>query len=143
MSESSTLPTVHVESETPSAFPQRVTVRTHSFRADVGPSSGSTDSAPGPHDYFDASLASCKALTAMWFARQRHIALERVDVRVERDDRDERTGTYRLRVHVAFFGETLTDDDRAKLHAAVARCPIHKLMTTTDVEIETVSASSS
>jgi putative redox protein len=38
---------------------------------------------------------------------------------------------------LAFHG-ALTDEGRSRLHAAVARCPIHKLMTATDVSIETV-----
>jgi putative redox protein len=39
-------------------------------------------------------------------------------------------------VHLAFHG-ALTEEDRSRLHAAVARCPIHKLMTSTEVSIET------
>ena len=45
-------------------------------------------------------------------------------------------GTYRLTVRLAFHGP-LDDDQRRRLHAAVARCPIHKLMTSTTVEIST------
>ena len=36
-----------------------MTVRGHSFTCHVGPASGGEDSAPGPHDYFDAALAAC------------------------------------------------------------------------------------
>jgi hypothetical protein len=43
-----------------------------------------------------------------------------------------------LRVRVAFHGP-LSDDQRAMLARAVARWPFHKLMTTTDVQIEIVS----
>jgi putative redox protein len=78
---------IESKTEQPFGFAQALKVRTHTFRADVGPSMGSTDSAPGPHDLFDASLAACKALTATWYARQKGIALERVEVQVERDDR--------------------------------------------------------
>jgi putative redox protein len=124
------------ETETPSSFPQVVRVRGHSFRADVMQAAGGTDSAPGPHDYFDASLATCKALTATWYARKNGIALERVEVHVEHDDTDERSGKYVVRVRLAFHG-TLTREERDKLYAAVARCPIHKLMTTSDVVVET------
>ena len=131
--------TIDCKTETPNAFPQIVTTRKHSFRADVTEASGSTDSAPGPHDYFDAALASCKALTARWYARKNDMALETVDVHVERDDAQERTGTYVLRVRVEFHGDKLSDDDKKRLAAAVAKCPIHKLMTTTDVVIETLS----
>jgi putative redox protein len=128
---------IESKTEQPFGFAQALKVRTHTFRADVGPSMGSTDSAPGPHDLFDASLAACKALTATWYARQKGMALERVEVQVERDDSQERHGKYLLKVRLAFHG-ALTDEDRSRLHAAVARCPIHKLMTSTDVSIETI-----
>ena len=59
--------------------------RAHTFRADVNRGVGSTDSAPGPHDYFDAALAACKALTATWYAKRHDIPLERVETHVERD----------------------------------------------------------
>jgi len=48
----------------------------------------------------------------------------------------DRKGTYVLKVKLAFHGP-MTDEQRAKLYDVVARCPIHKLMTTTDVRIET------
>jgi len=88
--------------ERPFGLAQALKVRTHTFRADVGPSRGSTDSAPGPHDLFDASLAAGKALTAAWYARQKGITLERVEVQVERDDSQERHGKYLVKVRRAF-----------------------------------------
>jgi putative redox protein len=127
---------IDCETENPSTFPQVLHVRKHTFRADVNESSGSVDSAPGPHDYFDASLAACKALTVTWFAKKNNIALERIESHVERDDKDERTGKYVLRVRLAFHGK-LTDDEKARLYTVASKCPIHKLMTTTDVVIET------
>jgi putative redox protein len=128
---------IDCETERPNEFPQTLHVRQHTLRADVGPESGSTDAAPSPHDYFDAALAACKALTATWYAKQKNIPLERVETRVERDDSKERQGTYVLKVRVAFHGASLTPEQRKKLDEVVGRCPIHKLMTTTDVVIET------
>jgi putative redox protein len=129
---------IDCQTEHPSEYPQVLRVRTHTFRADVGEASGSTDSAPGAHDYFDAALAACKALTATFYAKRHGIALERVESHVERDDSEERRGKYRLRVRVAFHGP-MSEEQRAALHRAVAACPIHKLMTTSEVEIETVA----
>ena len=130
--------TIECATETPGQYPQVLRTRAHTLRADLREDEGSTDSAPGAHDYFDAALAACKALTATWYAKRKGIPLERVETRVERDDADERKGVYRLRVHVVFHGP-MTDEQRASLHAAVAKCPVHKLMTTTEVEIETVA----
>ena len=127
---------VDCRTEKPGAFRQVITIDAHTLHADVGAALGGGGSAPGPHDYFDASLAACKALTATWYAKKSGIALDRVEARVERDDSRERQGTYVLRVALAYFG-ALTDADRAKLHDVVSRCPVHKLMTTATVEIET------
>lgn len=128
--------TVQCATEKPNSFPQVLQVRTHTFRADVGPSAGGTDTAPGAHDYFDAALAACKALTATWYARKHQMPLERVESRVERDDSGERQGKYLLKVRLAFHGP-LSDEQRSRLYAAVSACPIHKLMTTAEVQIET------
>jgi putative redox protein len=127
---------IECKTEKPSGFPHVLTVRTHSFRADVDEATGGTDSAPDAHDYFDASLAACKALTATWYARKQGIPLERMDVRVERDASEERAGKYLLKVKFDFHGP-MDDEQRAKLHSVVARCPVHKLMTTTEITIET------
>jgi putative redox protein len=126
--------TIECETEQPGAFRQVVRVDAHTFHADVGASMGGQGSAPGPHDYFDASLATCKALTAHLYAKRHGMALDRVDVHVARDASREREGIYALRLKVEFFG-ALTETEKTKLHDVVSRCPIHKLMTTTKIEI--------
>jgi putative redox protein len=128
-----------IESETarPGEYPQIVRVRSHTLAADVGAESGSTDSAPGAHDYFDMALATCKALTATWYAKRHGIPLERVETHVESDASQERAGVYRFSVRVTFHGP-LSDEQRASMYRAIEKCPIHKLMTTADIQIETV-----
>src|SRR4051812_45775543 len=113
-----TTTTTECVTEVSGLYPQRLRVRTHEFHADASVEGGSTDSAPNPHDYFDAALASCKTITAMWFAKRKGIPLERADARVTRDPSGERAGTYKLTVELTFHGP-LSAEDRAKLHAAV------------------------
>jgi putative redox protein len=122
---------------TPGAFPHEVKIRSHTFRTDVSKAGGGEDSSPSPHDYFDASLAACKALTAMWYAKKHGIPLESVETHVDSDAAQERAGVYKLKVKQTFHGP-MTEEQRAKLHKAVGACPLHKLMTTADVQIETV-----
>jgi putative redox protein len=128
--------TIDCETEKPGAFPHTVRVRTHTFRADVMPATGGEDSAPGPHDYFDSALATCKATTALWYAKKNGIPLERVETHIESDATEERQGKYVLKVRLTLHGP-LSEEDKKRVYAAVAKCPIHKLMTTTDVVIET------
>ncbi len=122
--------------ENPNEYPQIVQVRSHTFRTDVGPTLGSTDSAPGPHDLFDAALAACKSLTAVWYARRHQMPLESVDVHIETDNTEERQGRYVMNVRLAFHGP-LTEEQRNRLYAAVGACPVHKLMTAVEVTINT------
>jgi putative redox protein len=127
--------TIDTQTNQPGEYPVSVRVRTHSFTSDVSVGSGGQDSAPSPHDYFDTALATCKALTAMWYAKRKGIPLERVETHIESDDSQERAGVYRLRVRVELFGP-MTDEQREQVKRAITACPIHKLMTTADVQIE-------
>jgi putative redox protein len=127
---------IDCETDKPNGFPQVLKIRQHTLHADLTKPEGGDDSAPGAHDYFDASLAACKALTATWYAKKNNYPLERVETHVERDDTEERKGVYKLKVRVAFHG-ALTDEQRKKLYDVIARCPVHKLMTATEVIVET------
>jgi putative redox protein len=129
--------TVDAETTRAGDYPQTIRVRSHVLHGDVGAATGGTDSAPGPHDYFDTALAACKVATAIWYAKRHGIPLERVESHVESDDSQERAGVYSMRVRVVFHGP-LSDEQRAALARAVSACPIHKLMTTSEVRIDTV-----
>ena len=127
---------VHCTTEQEGGFRHRIEIRAHELHADLAVAEGGEDSAPGAHDYFDASLAACKTLTAMWFAKKHGIPLARIEAHVERDDAEERKGRYRLLVRLALHGD-LTDEQRQRIVAAVAKCPVSKLMTTSEVVIDT------
>ncbi|MCG7598520.1 OsmC family protein [Halomonas sp. McH1-25] len=97
---------------------------------------GGSDSAPDPHDYLDMALGACKAITARMYARRKEWPLEGVRVSVIRDDSQERRGIYRLMVSMDFLG---IDDaeQRARLLEIAERCPIQRLMTVSQVEVNT------
>lgn len=112
------------------------TANSHDLPIDMPPPQGA---GPDPHDYFDTSLGACKALTLTLYAQRKGIPLLSVDVDVQRDDADERKGVYRLKTVLTLNGD-LTDEQRNELLDVAARCPIHKLMTSTDVQVSTVLA---
>ena len=114
-----------------------VHVRNHLLAADGSVEEGGNDSGPSPHDLYDTALGSCKALTLVWYARRKNIALTDVRVSVARDSSDERRGTYRLTATVYLEGD-LTEVQRVELLAVADKCPVHKLMTTVNTEITTV-----
>ena len=113
-----------------------VHVRQHSFAVDEPPANGGDDLGPTPHDVYDSALGACKALTMLWYARRRQIPLEDVRVSVERDDSQERSGTYRLKVLLE-LGGALSDAQRQELLNVAGKCPVHKLMTQVTTEIVT------
>ncbi|CAI8866178.1 putative redox protein [Pseudomonas sp. IT-P253] len=117
-------------------FRHRVQIDEHELFADVPQSLGGEGSAPEPHDYFDAALGTCKALTLKLYAKKKNIPLTGVTVEVKRDNSEEQKGKYALHVKLTLKG-VLTDAEREELHRVADRCPVHKLMTTTDVSIET------
>ena len=118
---------------------QQIRIRHHALVADELPSNGGEDAGPSAHDLYDAAIGACKALTVVWYARRKGLPLEDVRVDVERDDSLEASGTYRLRAALSVTGD-LSDADRERLLQVVAKCPVHKLMTTVTTEIETVWA---
>ncbi len=114
-----------------------VRIRAHEWVTDVGASEGGSDAGPSPHDIYDAALASCKALTVLWYAQRKKIDLLDIQVITERDDSQERQGTYRLRNVLKLEGN-LSDAQRQELLAVAEKCPIHKLMTQVNTEVSTV-----
>jgi putative redox protein len=129
--------TVHCETITAGDYPLAIHVRAHELRSDLSVALGGADTAPGAHDFFNLSLATCKAHTALWYAKRKGIPLERVEATVESDDSQERQGVYKLRVRLTLFGP-ITAEQRTLVYRAAAACPVTKLMTTADVQIETV-----
>ena len=117
-------------------FRHSLNIDNHELFTDLPKSLGGDDTAPSPHDYFDAALASCKALTLKLYAQRKGIPLTGVTVEVTHDDSEEQKGKYVLNVKLTLKG-VLTDQQRDELHRIADRCPIHKLMTTAEVSIET------
>ena len=118
-----------------------VHVRQHTFAVDEPPANGGEDEGPTPHDVYDSALGACKAMTVLWYANRKQMPLEDIAVSVERDDSEERQGTYRLRVTLS-LGGPLTDAQRQELLNVAGKCPVHKLMAQVTTEIETVLSTS-
>ncbi|MDN4503551.1 OsmC family protein [Alteromonadaceae bacterium BrNp21-10] len=109
-------------------YRQTIRIHQHTVFADVGLVLGGEDSAPDPHDLYDTSLAACKAITLLMFAKRKDIPLTSVDVDIERDNSQEAKGIYVLNVSLKLNGE-LTDEQRQLLAGIADKCPIQKLMT--------------
>ncbi|MDO9618041.1 MAG: OsmC family protein [Pseudomonas sp.] len=115
---------------------QRISIGPHTLHSDVSVELGGAGSAPEPHDLFDAALGACKALTLALYAKQRGLPLDGLDVKLNRDDSQERQGIYRLDVELTLHG-ALDDAQRQQLLRVADKCPIHKLMTSSEVQVST------
>jgi putative redox protein len=115
---------------------QSLRIGAHQMLTDVTEKEGGSDTGPSPHDFYDAALASCKALTVMWYARKKGIPVEDVHTVVEHDDSQERAGIYKLSARMRISGP-VTDEQLAELANVAQKCPVHKLMTTVATEITT------
>ena len=129
--------TLIVKRDTTGPMRQRIRIRGHTLIADEPPSNGGEDAGPNPHDLYDAALGACKALTVLWYAQRKGMALQDLQVTVERDASQEQAGTYRLKTVLSLGGQ-LSDADRERLLAVASKCPLHRLMTQVKTEIETV-----
>ncbi len=111
-------------------------IRDHELVVDASVAAGGEDAGPQPHDLYDASLGACKALTVLVYARRKNIPVEDIEVVVDRDDSDERKGTYRLKTTLRVTG-ALSEEQRQELLRVAGKCPLHRLMTEVKTEIET------
>jgi putative redox protein len=112
----------------------------NSLASDLSVEDGGEGSGPNPHDLYDAALGACTALTVLWYAKHKKIAVEGIEVSVERDASQERAGIYRLSAALKLTGN-LSAGQREELLRAAQKCPIHKLMTEVTTEISTTLAS--
>jgi len=118
-----------------------VHVRQHAFAVDEPLANGGEDLGVTAHELYDSALGACKAMTVLWYAQRKQIPLDDIKVTVERDDSEERQGTYRLRVMLDLVGE-LSDAQRQQLLAVAEKCPLHRLMTQATTEVRTELAPS-
>jgi putative redox protein len=128
--------TIQITRERTRKMKHTVQVGRHHFAIDEPPANGGEDEGVSPHDLYDSALGACKALTMLWYANRKGIALDDIRVTVERDGSQERQGTYRLRTVLHLSG-ALSDAQRQELLAVAAKCPIHKLMTQVTTEVVT------
>ncbi|MCP1469889.1 putative redox protein [Sphingobium sp. OAS761] len=115
----------------------RISIRGHEIVADMSGADGH-DAGPDPHDLYDAALGACKAMTMLWYAQRNAIPVEDIHVGVVRDASEERKGIYKLTTRIALTGP-MSDEQHDRLIAVAAKCPVHKLMTEVETQIETVA----
>jgi putative redox protein len=113
-----------------------VRIGPYSFGADLSADKGGQGLGVNPHDLYDAALGACEALTVLWYANRKGIPVDHIEITVERDRSEEKSGTYRLDTKLR-LGGNLTQPQRQELLSVASKCPVHKLMTSVRTVIET------
>ena len=126
-----------VERIDPKGSAHRISIRGHETVADMSAPDGH-DAGPDPHDLYAAALGACKAMTMLWYAQRHAIPVEDIHVGVVRDNSQERQGVYKLTTRIAIAGP-MSDEQHDTLIAVAAKCPLHKLMSEVETQIETIA----
>lgn len=97
----------------------------HTLVADEPPEAGGANAGPRPTQLLAASLASCTAITVEMYADRKgwDVGEIEVDVDVEYEGHVPRSFAVGLRLPPA-----LSDEQRQRLLAIAARCPVHKVL---------------
>lgn len=134
MSEEGTI-TAHVEETGESVFSVDINVSGHSIKGDEPVVKGGANLGPNPYDLLTAALGECTAMTVRWYARRQQWPLEKVEVRITHSKQDEApaNGGKPRKVdvfekQVILHGDALTDEQRAKLVDAAAKCPVQRTL---------------
>jgi putative redox protein len=97
----------------------------HTIRVDEPIAAGGADSGPSPTRLVAASLAGCVAVTIELYAERKgwEVGALEVEVDVDYEDYAPRSLAVTLRLPAE-----LSDEQRARLLAIAAKCPVHKLL---------------
>ena len=117
--------TAHITETGDSDFAVTISVSGHTLKGDEPEYAGGKNLGPAPYDYLTAALGECTAMTVRWYALQQKWPLEKVEVTLShrkegRQDIFEKT--------ITITGNTLTDDQRAKLIEVAAKCPVQRTL---------------
>jgi putative redox protein len=110
----------------PDHYTHEVEIRHHRLTADEPDELGGDDLGPSPQELLAASLASCTAITIDMYARRKgwDVGNAEVECSYEQPEKGEPT---RLEL-VLRLPASLDEEQRERLRAIGARCPVHRTL---------------
>ena len=123
----------HVIETGENAFAVDINVSGHLIKGDEPLEAGGGNLGPAPFDLLTAALGECTAMTVRWYANQHQWPLDKVEVKLTHH----KEGAQDIfKKQVILHGAELTEEQRTRLIAIAAKCPVHKTITSSPI-IET------
>jgi putative redox protein len=97
----------------------------HELIVDEPAAVGGTDTGPRPTQLLAASLAGCIAITMEMYAQRKQWEIGKVEVTVEMEYEGHVPRTFNVSVGLP---AELDDEQRRRLLAVAAKCPVHKVL---------------
>ncbi|MFZ6759870.1 OsmC family protein [Undibacterium sp. Ji50W] len=116
----------HVIETGESNFAVDIAVSGHHIKGDEPLDVEGGNLGPAPYDLLTAALGECTAITVRWYARQHAWPLDKVEVKLTHH----KEGVQDIFTkEVILQGAELTEEQRTRLIAIAAKCPVHKTIT--------------
>lgn len=126
-----------------------ITSRHHTTHADAPIDDGGTDTAVTPEEMLLGALGACAAITAKMYAKRKNWPLVDVEIELDlvrkpREDYPDIPGdnpyVHEVVEKVTLIGPNLDDDQRARIHDIMKRCPVRRVVTGPVVILEELMA---
>ncbi len=126
-------------------FTTEIVTGKHNFFADEPKDFGGNDMGPSPYQLLNAALGACTAMTLKMYADRKEWSLEKVEVHLghekvhAKDGSDPETKKSKIDKFeraIELEGD-LDDEQREKLLDIAEKCPVHRTLTETEVQIHT------
>lgn len=116
----------HITETGESNFAVDIHVSGHYIKGDEPLEAEGGNLGPAPYDLLTAALGECTAMTVRWYARQHAWPLDKVEVKMSHH----KEGMQDIfKKEITLHGEQLSEEQRSRLIAIAAKCPVHKTIT--------------
>jgi putative redox protein len=115
-------------------YEHEVEIREHRLIVDETEEDGGGDQGPRPTELLAASLATCTAITIEMYAGRKEWELGEVEVTADFTPATADTQP-KFKVEIQVPAE-LTDEQRDRILTIAHKCPVHRTLMATDVEID-------
>lgn len=115
-------------------YTNQVTTHNHRWLVDEPESFGGADEGPAPMEMVLAGLGACTSMTLRMYAKRKEWALSKVTVDLRHVK--EKQGAEAIERHIHLEGE-LTAEQRERLLEIANKCPVHRTLLNSALEIPT------